>query len=361
MAPARVLTAPCGRTQCEVTLPAPRSKRRTRMQTSGRRGLTAASLLLSSVATLVAPCDAFWPTFGFFGGAASSGRETEGDAEPLTGLAREPLAKLEVTLHDDEEEGGQESEPKEPENQEARAQALAAAAEGRERDLEAIPEGSAGTLAARHPEYLEVRGGEASQEEALPPPLLLHPPLPRRAPQCRYAGPMEESSDLELEALLVEASCPFVAAFFSGSSPLAQTEGLAALEREVAASFPQLRYYRVDADTLSMRAFLQWDIAFLPTFVVYTPPEHPGYPGNWYRWNGNGTSPYDLHTVAGFIQRAAGLRPSNATKCARLAGPVEGLPRRGAEAWTQASLLGSWVLVGLAALQRAFGRPLGGL
>lgn len=177
--------------------------------------------------------------------------------------------------------------------------------------------------------------------------------------QCWLAGPIEERSDDELEALLSEEACPFLAAFFSGSSPLARSESLAEMEQQVAAAFPQLRYYRVDADQLGMRAFLQWDIAFLPTYVLYTPSETPGRSGHWYRWKGNGTSPYDFYTVAGFISRVAGLMPMNSTTCVKLAGPADRLPRRGSETGSYARLAASWALVFLACLQRWFGQPLG--
>lgn len=214
-------------------------------------------------------------------------------------------------------------------------------------------------------EPLSLQKHDASSDAALAsevanetPPLLSSYRLSQQ-PQCWYGGAIEEKSDDDLKELLSEELCPFLAAFFSGASPLARSDALVEMEQQVAAAFPEIRYYRVDADHLSMRAFLQWDIAFLPTYVLYTPPESLGHPGTWYRWKGSGTNPYDFHTVAGFIQRTSGLRPSNSSTCVRLAGAWEALPRRGSESWTGMYLAMSWVLVVVAALQRWFGQPLG--
>merc|ERR1719464_142265 len=72
---------------------------------------------------------------------------------------------------------------------------------------------------------------------------------------CSAAYLTEERTAEGLEALLAGSNCPFVVAFFSASSPLAQTDSLALTEQRVAASFPSLLYVRVDADLLGIRAF----------------------------------------------------------------------------------------------------------
>lgn len=199
----------------------------------------------------------------------------------------------------------------------------------------------------------------AELRESVPAPAPFRASLSKQ-PQCFTAGAIEERAGDSLEALLTEEVCPFLATFFSTSSPLARTAALAELEQQVAAAFPELRYFRVDADQLSMRAFLQWDIAFLPTLVLYSPPDVPGRQGHWHRWKGgSAASPYEFATVANFVTRFTGLRPGNSSSFAR---PTEGgglLPKRGSETWYDWQLAASWVLVVLAAFQWRYGPPLG--
>eukprot|EP00930_Biecheleria_cincta_P069152 TRINITY_DN56929_c0_g1_i1.p1 TRINITY_DN56929_c0_g1~~TRINITY_DN56929_c0_g1_i1.p1 ORF type:complete len:264 (-),score=26.03 TRINITY_DN56929_c0_g1_i1:132-923(-) len=163
---------------------------------------------------------------------------------------------------------------------------------------------------------------------------------------------VEERNVETLEVLLAEERCPFVAAFFSGSSPLAQSTGLALTEQRLASSFPKLRYIRVDADLLSIRAFLQWDISFLPTFVLFWPGSHRRKEGTpekkWHHWKGEGSrSPYDYHAVADWITLKTGELPLNSSSLE--AGPV---PERQPHSSGRWQLVLSWGLVALGFLHR---------
>lgn len=163
-----------------------------------------------------------------------------------------------------------------------------------------------------------------------------------------------------LEALLSENACPFLVAFFSTSSPLSQTHGLAAMEQHISAAFPSLLYVRVDADKLGIRAFLQWDIAFLPTYVLVLPATL-GKPRQFFRWKGDGNpNPYDYDAVASFIARSTGLPPGNTTWRAPLALGQDNLPMlpRGSQSWIRLELVIGWILVALAVLHRWLGCPL---
>jgi len=167
---------------------------------------------------------------------------------------------------------------------------------------------------------------------------------------CLGTGPVEERSGENLEVLLAEGECPFLAAFFSASLPLAQTKGLAETEQQIASAFPSLVYFRVDADQLGIRAFLQWDIAFLPTYVLYLPPSE-GRPRKWIRWKGEGGSnPYDYEAVASFITHTTGLIPRNFSAVPpRGSSPVQprGQPESGG-----LQLGVSWVIIFLVGLRR---------
>jgi len=165
---------------------------------------------------------------------------------------------------------------------------------------------------------------------------------------CRSANPVEERNGLDLEVLLSEDKCPFLAAFFSASSPLAQTEKLAQTEHRVASAFPELRYVRVDADQLGIRAFLQWDIAFLPTYVLILPGREVKE-RQWIRWKGDGANPYDYSAVAAFVSRATGLIPANTSFCV---GPSCGhVTPRGSATWNKTILVASWIAVAIVAMQ----------
>mmetsp|Transcript_111250 Transcript_111250/g.314905 ORF Transcript_111250/g.314905 Transcript_111250/m.314905 type:complete len:225 (-) Transcript_111250:108-782(-) len=168
--------------------------------------------------------------------------------------------------------------------------------------------------------------------------------------QCAAWNPIEERTGETLEALLLEDACPFVVAFFSSSSPLAQSEELARMEQQTASAFPEMKYVRVDADQLGIRAFLQWDITFLPTYVVSVPAEK-GQPRQWIRWKGEGeTNPYDHASVTAFVARATGLRAGNTSSFS--AGPV---PPRGSPGMSALQLGVCWVLLALTAAHRMIG------
>mmetsp|Transcript_1692 Transcript_1692/g.3433 ORF Transcript_1692/g.3433 Transcript_1692/m.3433 type:complete len:227 (-) Transcript_1692:90-770(-) len=182
----------------------------------------------------------------------------------------------------------------------------------------------------------------------------LRPALWQGGKRCIGTGTVEERSGEGLEALLAEGEYPFIAAFFSASLPLAQTKGLAETEQRVAAAFPSLVYIRVDADQLGIRAFLQWEVAFLPTYVLYLPPSE-GQQRKWIRWKGEGGSnPYDYEAVASFIARATGLIPGNIS-AAPLAGSSLVQPR-GQPEWGGLQLGVSWAIIAAVAVRRWFQR-----
>eukprot|EP00747_Dinoflagellata_sp_TGD_P167094 gnl/TRDRNA2_/TRDRNA2_190946_c0_seq1.p1 gnl/TRDRNA2_/TRDRNA2_190946_c0~~gnl/TRDRNA2_/TRDRNA2_190946_c0_seq1.p1 ORF type:complete len:309 (-),score=26.70 gnl/TRDRNA2_/TRDRNA2_190946_c0_seq1:48-974(-) len=173
--------------------------------------------------------------------------------------------------------------------------------------------------------------------------------------QCMRSRPSAELDGEKLEALLVDGMCPFLAAFFSSSSPLAQSQRLAVTERQLAAAFPDLWYVKVDADHLGIRAFLQWDVTFLPMYVLFTPSGADQAP-KWHRWPGDGQqNPYDYAAVVAFVTRASGLIVANTS--ASSLGPVV-LPRRGSTAWPQAGveLAIGWTIIMLVATRRLYRR-----
>ncbi|CAE7344893.1 ACSL4 [Symbiodinium pilosum] len=166
--------------------------------------------------------------------------------------------------------------------------------------------------------------------------------LPEEDVVCpTLGGSVEERHADALEVLLSEELCPFVVAFFSSSSPLSQSTKLALTEQRLASSFPTLRYVRVETEQMSIRAFLQWDINYLPTYVLFWPANSTS---PWQRWqSGKNANPYDYHDVSAWMTKATGLVPSNSSQAA--AGPV---PPRG----KNASLSFGWFLVALAVLHR---------
>lgn len=176
--------------------------------------------------------------------------------------------------------------------------------------------------------------------------------------QCQRWHAVEERSGDALETLLVEDAYPFIVAFFSESSPLARSEGLAIAEQRLAASFPDIRYFRVDADHLSMRAFLHWDISFLPTYVLFLPSAERKRPGSWHRWGGDGAAnPYSYETVAAFVERASGFVAANSSARradAPLLGVTGPLPPRAGSGFVGSTLqlAASWTVVVVAALHR---------
>jgi len=186
----------------------------------------------------------------------------------------------------------------------------------------------------------------------------MSPPSPGRPSQCTRGLPVQRRAGDALEALLVEDDCPFLAAFFSESSPLAQSEGLVVTEQWVAAAFPDLQYFRVDANQLGMRAFLQWDISFLPTYVLYMPSGIPDRPGTWHRWKAEGgANPYSYQFVASFVERSSGFAAANTSRILEqgAASAAAWEPqRRGTDgvggAGCQLSI--TWTLVAFAALHR---------
>eukprot|EP00931_Biecheleriopsis_adriatica_P063022 TRINITY_DN38100_c0_g1_i1.p1 TRINITY_DN38100_c0_g1~~TRINITY_DN38100_c0_g1_i1.p1 ORF type:complete len:238 (-),score=42.33 TRINITY_DN38100_c0_g1_i1:78-734(-) len=167
-----------------------------------------------------------------------------------------------------------------------------------------------------------------------------------RRRRCPPLDSLVEERNVEtLEVLLAEERCPFVVAFFSASSPLAQSEDLAFTEQRLATAFRDLRYIRVDADQLSIRAFLQWDISFLPTYTLFWPRK--GKEQKWHHWQGkNGANPYDYHSVASWVTRCTGLMPGNSSDT--MAGPVP--PRMPSP--PMFGLTTCWAMVGLAVLHR---------
>ena len=166
-------------------------------------------------------------------------------------------------------------------------------------------------------------------------------------------GVVEERPVDSLEILLSEEHCPFVAAFFSSSSPLSQTPELALTEQRLAMSFPTIRYVRVETEYMTIRSFLQWDISFLPTYVLFWPGGRPSLGGSeakgWHRWLGKGANPYDYAEVSSWISEVTGLLPQNSSQSD--AKPL--LPRGGSQkASSFAWLVIAWTLVALAILHR---------
>ncbi|CAL1156144.1 unnamed protein product [Cladocopium goreaui] len=153
-------------------------------------------------------------------------------------------------------------------------------------------------------------------------------------------GVVEERHVDSLEVLLAEEHCPFVAAFFSSSSPLSQTPELALTEQRLATSFPTVRYVRVETEYMTIRSFLQWDISFLPTYVLFWPGKEGGTKG-WHRWTGKGANPYDYSEVSSWISEVTGLQPQN-TSVATTGPPL--LPR-GSQKASSAWLVIAWTLV----------------
>eukprot|EP00435_Cladocopium_sp_Y103_P010974 s4368_g2.t2 len=165
-------------------------------------------------------------------------------------------------------------------------------------------------------------------------------------------GVVEERHVDSLEVLLAEEHCPFVAAFFSSSSPLSQTSELALTEQRLATSFPTLRYVRVETEYMTIRSFLQWDISFLPTYVLFW-PGHASLGGSetkgWHRWMGKGANPYDYSEVSSWISDVTGLLPQNTSD---VVSPVL-LPRGSSQKASSLAWLGiAWTLVALAVLHR---------
>mmetsp|Transcript_75392 Transcript_75392/g.143512 ORF Transcript_75392/g.143512 Transcript_75392/m.143512 type:complete len:234 (-) Transcript_75392:18-719(-) len=161
---------------------------------------------------------------------------------------------------------------------------------------------------------------------------------------CSDIHPIEERAGAGLEALLTEDACPFLAAFFSASSPLAQTPSLAVTEQRVAASFPNIRYVKVDADSMGVRAFLQWDIEFLPTYVLFM-PALTGERRQWHRWPADSqTNPYDVEAITAFVSQVTKLMPANTSWSGF--GEAETL-QRGSPAWTTLQAAVGWLLVAI--------------
>jgi hypothetical protein len=66
---------------------------------------------------------------------------------------------------------------------------------------------------------------------------------------------------------------------------------------QTAAAFPAVRYIKVDADKMSVRALLQWDLSFLPSYTLVV-PSGPGKPRQLHRWPTDGLlNPYDGQAV----------------------------------------------------------------
>lgn len=164
-------------------------------------------------------------------------------------------------------------------------------------------------------------------------------------------GVVEERQVDSLESLLAEERCPFVAAFFSSSSPLSKTQELATMEQSVAASFPSLRYVRVETEYMTIKNFLQWDITFLPTYVLLWPgsvnPSNPASRG-WHRWPGKGANPYDYGEVSAWISKVTGLTVHRSEIEEGATGTL--VPRGSQNGF--GSLLVAWTLVALAVLHR---------
>lgn len=164
-----------------------------------------------------------------------------------------------------------------------------------------------------------------------------------------FNRPMEERNADGLEALL-DDPCPFVVALFSGSSPLSQGEGLAFTEQRLASAFPDLAYIKVDADLLGVRAFLQWDIAFLPMFVILSPGVGRGGQRQWVRWpDGGRMNPYDFDAAARFVSQATGLPVGNTT---RIDFGSHSFFVRKSPGWSRSKLVGSWFLVFIVAFRK---------
>jgi len=230
-----------------------------------------------------------------------------------------------------------------------------------------------GSIGAAHRAAAGAAAGEEAAEEATalvaseplpqpdpppPPRQPMSPTSPGRPSQCTRGLPVQRRAGDALEALLVEDDCPFLAAFFSESSPLAQSEGLAVTEQCVAAAFPDLQYFRVDTTQLGMRAFLQWDISFLPTYVLYMPSGIPDRLGTWHRWKAEGgANPYSYQFVASFVERSSGFAAANTSRILEQGADAAAAwepQRRGTEgvggAGCQLSI--AWMLVAFAALHR---------
>ncbi|CAE8652658.1 unnamed protein product, partial [Polarella glacialis] len=177
---------------------------------------------------------------------------------------------------------------------------------------------------------------------------------------CPQSQPVLDQPADGLEVFLGERTCPFLAAFFSGSSPMAKAESLALTEQRLASSFPRLRYVRVDADELGIRALLQWDIVSLPTYVLFWPLAAPGTAGRppwqtWHRWQGD-LNPYDYHDVAKWISASSGLLPANSSSVGQFPGPL-GLVKRGANSSSSHIRLGvCWTLIAMLAIPKILKR-----
>uniref|UniRef100_A0A7S1AT84 Thioredoxin domain-containing protein n=1 Tax=Noctiluca scintillans TaxID=2966 RepID=A0A7S1AT84_NOCSC len=166
---------------------------------------------------------------------------------------------------------------------------------------------------------------------------------------CAFERCADEKDGSALEELLAEESCPVLAALFPASSPLAQSDVVTSMEHQLAVSFPSLRYVKVDADQLGVRAFLQWDVSFLPAYMLFM-PRVPGQNRRWHRWPSDGhSSPYDFDAVSAFISRTARLQAANTSWLG--AGDCLRRPR-GDESWSNFQLWVGWFLVAFTALVR---------
>jgi hypothetical protein len=164
-----------------------------------------------------------------------------------------------------------------------------------------------------------------------------------RPPTECNARPVEEHfTNFGLEALL-DDPCPVVLAFFSGSSLLAQTEKLALMELQLAASFWNVSYVKVDADRLGIRSFLQWEISFLPMFIVIKRASVNGGIREWVRWpDRTAANPYDYQLASAFVSRVTGIPIGNYSR--RDVGPLA-FSIRGSPKWSRQKLAFSWFLV----------------
>lgn len=184
--------------------------------------------------------------------------------------------------------------------------------------------------------------------------------------QCLLRGPIEELSGEALEQLLDATACPMLLAVFSSSSPLTQFRSFAIMEEQIATAFPWLRYIRIDADQMSMRTFLQWDVGYLPVYMLYMPGA--GDTGVWHRWPSAGNNqdltfdPYNFWQVSAFVSASIGV-PANLSHAWRRidddfqSGPLSPgslSPGQRASLWNMRKLIGSWILIGLVSAKRVY-------